>query len=239
MRNDGWYRDTDSPRLENISGRGFCISGDEQMKVKICGIKSLLAAKVAEEAGADFIGFVFWPESRRFIAPEHAAVIAGQLQQAWKTGVFVDDDIADVNDIVREVHLDFVQLHGHENAAYARKVQCPVIKAYRYHEAFSAEEANEFPAEIILIDAYRPGVPGGTGEAFDWRAAAEEVKKIKKPVLIAGGIRIDNVHEVRKIFRPYGVDVSGSLEENGEKSISRMRAFMRHVRSLPHGRKRH
>lgn len=209
------------------------------MKVKICGIKSLLAAKVAEEAGADFVGFVFWPESRRYIEPAHAAVIAGQLQQAWKTGVFVDADIDTVNDIVHEVSLDFVQLHGHESPAYARKVQCPVIKAYRYHEAFSAEEANEFPAELILMDTYCHGMPGGTGEAFDWRSAAEELAKIKKPVLIAGGISIDNVHEAKKIFQPYGVDVSGSLEENGEKSISRMQAFMRRVRSLPRGRKRH
>lgn len=209
------------------------------MKVKICGIKSLLAAKVAEEAGADFVGFVFWPESRRYIEPEHAAVIAGQLQQSWKTGVFVDEDINTVNDIVQTVHLDFVQLHGHENAAYARKVQCPVIKAYRYNEEFSAEAANEFPAELILMDACRPGVPGGTGETFDWRAAAEELAKIKKPVLIAGGINMDNVQEVKKIFQPYGVDVSGSLEENEEKSISKIQAFMRRVRSLPRGRKRH
>ena len=209
------------------------------MKVKICGIKSLLAAKVAEEAGADFVGFVFWPESHRWIEPEHAAVIAGQLRQSWRTGVFVDADIDTVNDIAKEVHLDFVQLHGHENAAYARKVQCPVIKAYRYSEKFSAETANVFPAELILIDTYCPGVPGGTGETFDWRIAAEELSKIKKPVLIAGGINIDNVHDVKKIFQPYGIDVSGSLEENREKSISKMQAFMRRVRSLPSGRKRH
>ena len=154
------------------------------MKVKICGMKSLLTAKVAEEAGADFIGFIFWPESHRYIEPEHAAVISSQLQHSWKTGVFVDEDIEKVNELVRQVHLDFVQLHGHENAAYARKVQCSVIKAFRYGDNFSAEAANEYPAELILIDAFRPGKLGGTGESFDWRSAAEEIAKVEKPVLI-------------------------------------------------------
>lgn len=209
------------------------------MKVKMCGMKSLLAAKVAEEAGADFIGFIFWPQSHRYIEPEHAAVIAGQLQQAWKTGVFVDEDIEKVNEIVQQVHLDFVQLHGHENAAYARKVQCPVIKAFHYEDGFSAQAANEFPAEMILIDTYRPGQPGGTGEAFDWREAAAEIAKVEKPVLIAGGINTGNLRTVARIFHPYGVDVSGSLEENKEKSISKIQAFMRRARSLPRGRKRH
>ena len=216
----------------------FVVLGDEWMKVKICGMKSLLTAKVAEEAGADFIGFIFWPESHRYIEPEHAAVISSQLQHSWKTGVFVDEDIEKVNEIVRQVHLDFVQLHGHENAAYARKVQCSVIKAFRYGDNFSAEAANEYPAELILIDAFCPGKVGGTGESFDWRSAAEEIAKVEKPVLIAGGINIDNLQMVLRTFHPYGVDVSGSLEVAEEKSISKIQAFMRRARSLPRGRKR-
>lgn len=149
------------------------------MKVKMCGMKDLLSAKVAEEAGAEFIGFVFWQRSHRYIEPEHAAVICSQLRQSLKVGVFVDEPLENVNEIVHLADLDFVQLHGHENAEYARKIECPVIKAYRYGENFDAAAANKFPAEIILVDAFRPGEPGGTGACFDWRAAAEEIKSIR------------------------------------------------------------
>ena len=123
-----------------------------------------------------------------------------------------------------------MQLHGHEDADYARQMERPVIKAYRYGEDFSADAANEFPAELILVDAFRPGKVGGTGEAFDWRAAAEEIAAIHKSVLIAGGINAQNVHEVEKIFHPFAVDVSGSLEVNQEKSIDRIKSFMKKIK---------
>ena len=200
------------------------------MRAKLCGMKTLLSAKVAEEAGADFIGFIFWKQSHRYISPERAAVISGQLHQARRVGVFVDEDIDTVNEIARQVHLDYVQLHGHEDADYARQMERPVIKAYRYGEDFSADAANEFPAELILVDAFRPGKVGGTGEAFDWRAAAEEIAAIHKSVLIAGGINAQNVHEVEKIFHPFAVDVSGSLEVNQEKSIDRIKSFMKKIK---------
>ena len=200
------------------------------MRAKLCGMKTLLAAKVAEEAGADFIGFIFWKQSYRYISPERAAVISGQLHQARRVGVFVDEDIDTVNAIARQVNLDYVQLHGHEEAKYARKVERPVIKAYRYGEDFSVEAANTFPAELILVDAFQPGLVGGTGEAFDWRAAAEDIAAINKSVLIAGGINAENVHEVEKIFHPFAVDVSGSLEVDHEKSIDRIKSFMKKIK---------
>ena len=200
------------------------------MRAKLCGMKTLLAAKVAEEAGADFIGFIFWKQSYRYISPERAAVISGQLHQARRVGVFVDEDIDTVNAIARQVNLDYVQLHGHEEADYARKVERPVIKAYRYGEDFSVEAANTFPAELILVDAFKPGLVGGTGEAFDWRAAAEDIAAINKSVLIAGGINAENVHEVEKIFHPLAVDVSGSLEVDHEKSIDRIKSFMKKIK---------
>ena len=135
-----------------------------------------------------------------------------------------------VNAIARQVNLDYVQLHGHEEADYARKVERPVIKAYRYGEDFSVEAANTFPAELILVDAFKPGLVGGTGEAFDWRAAAEDIAAINKSVLIAGGINAENVHEVEKIFHPFAVDVSGSLEVDHEKSIDRIKSFMKKIK---------
>ena len=137
-----------------------------------------------------------------------------------------------VNAIARQCHLDFVQLHGHEDAAYAKQIEVPVIKAYRYGDGFSAEAANAFPAAMILVDAYQKGAAGGTGTCFDWQQAKREVAAVKKPVLIAGGISEANVAEVNDIFHPFAVDVSGSLEVNREKSAARIAAFMEQVHEI-------
>ena len=125
------------------------------LKAKLCGMKTVEAARAAERAGADFIGFIFWRRSHRFVEPQRAARIAEALQRVKTVGVFVDEDPALVNAIARQCHLDFVQLHGHEDAAYAKQIEVPVIKAYRYGDGFSAEAANAFPAAMILVDAYQ------------------------------------------------------------------------------------
>lgn len=200
------------------------------MRAKICGIRDLFAAKVAEEAGADFIGFVFYKPSPRYIDPEKAAVICQQLRDARCVGVFVDEDLATVNKIAAQVGLDYVQLHGQEPADYARQIECPVIKAYKYDEHFSVAEANDYPAEMILLDTPHPLLPGGTGESFDWRRAAEEIAQIHKSVLVAGGINRENVKQVNKLLHPYAVDVSSGVEENGEKSLDKIQAFLRRIK---------
>lgn len=200
------------------------------LHAKLCGMRSAEAALAAEAAGADFIGFIFCKGARRYIEPERAREIAAAVHHAKKVGVFVNEDAADVNEIADAVGLDFVQLHGDEDALYARAITRPVIKAFCYTDSFTADEADAYPAEMVLIDAYRPGVPGGTGEAFDWRRAAREIAKIEKPVLIAGGISEANVAEVQEIFHPYGVDVSSSLEVGGEKDVEKIRSFMQEVR---------
>ena len=215
------------------SCRGFLIGkGDEDMKVKMCGMKNIESAKAAEAAGAAFIGFIFFRKSHRYVEPETAAAISEAVTVCKTVGVFVDEDPETVNRIAETIHLDYVQLHGHEDADYARQIDRPVIKAYRYGDGFSAEAANAFPAEIILLDSFRKGMAGGTGEAFAWREAAEEAVKVKKPLLIAGGIAADNVREAFHVFHPYGFDISGSLEENREKSPAKIRAFMDAIRQI-------
>ncbi|RHM54379.1 phosphoribosylanthranilate isomerase [Mitsuokella sp. AF33-22] len=199
------------------------------LRAKLCGMKTEAAARAADEAGADFIGFIFWPGSHRFVTPAEAAVIGRTVHWARKVGVFVDEEPAKVCAAADEAGLDYIQLHGHEDAAYARRLNRPVIKAYRYGDGFSAAAANDFPAEFILVDAYRPGQAGGTGESFDWQRAAAEIRAVEKPVLIAGGISEANVAEAAEIFQPYGVDVSGSLEVHKEKSVDKIRSFMQKV----------
>jgi len=199
------------------------------MRVKMCGMKTVSAALAAEEAGADYIGFVFAKKSRRFIAPKAAQEIVRELRHAQKVGVFVDAPMDEVNAIAALVGLDYVQLHGHETAETARGSERPVIKAYRYGDDFDVDAANKYPAEIILVDSYLQGAAGGTGTVFAWQEA-REIARITKPVLIAGGITAENVGEAAVIFHPFGVDVSGGLEEQGEKSEEKIRAFMEAVR---------
>ena len=200
------------------------------MRAKICGIKDLFAAKVAEEAGADFIGFVFYKSSPRYIDPQKAAVICQQIREARCVGVFVDEELETVNEIADLVGLDYVQLHGHESAAYAEQVTCPVIKAYPYDENFSVEEVNTYPSEMVLLDTPHPTLPGGTGRQFDWRKAARDIAQIHKSVLVAGGINRENVKQVNKLLHPYAVDVSSGVEENGEKSLDKIQAFLRRIK---------
>ena len=113
----------------------------------------------------------------------------------------------------------------------ARMAERPVIKAYRYGDDFDAEGANAYPAEIILVDSYVRGAAGGTGQTFRWQEAVQEIARVTKPVLIAGGITAANVGEVMDTFQPFGIDVSGGLEEDGVKSEAKIAAFMAAVRT--------
>ena len=202
------------------------------MRVKMCGMQTLAAARAAEAAGADYIGFIFAQGSRRYAAPETAHEIAREKQRVKKVGVFVDAPMAEVNQIADAVGLDYVQLHGHETAEIARMAERPVIKAYRYGDDFDAETANVYPAEIILVDSYVKGAAGGTGLTFHWQEAAREIARVTKPVLIAGGITAANVREAVETFHPFGIDVSGGLEEDGVKSKAKITAFMAAVCAL-------
>ena len=202
------------------------------MRVKMCGMRTAAAACAAEGAGADYIGLIFAERSRRYVAPETAREIARALRHVKTVGVFVDALMSDVNAIADLVGLDYVQLHGHETAAMARQSERPVIKAYRYGDDFSVEEANAYPAEMILVDSYVAGAAGGTGTVFHWQEAAREIARVTKPVLIAGGITTENVGEAAAIFQSFGVDVSGGLEEDGVKSAAKIRAFMEVARKF-------
>lgn len=197
------------------------------MIVKICGLKTEEAVRAAADTGADLLGFIFYQRSRRYVEPEKVREIASRVKQGRKVGVFVDAPLAEVNEIAELCSLDYVQLHGHEDADYARQVVRPVIKAYRYGDNFQAEEAESFPAELILLDSFVPGEAGGTGKSFAWQEASREAASLTKPLLVAGGISEDNLSQVVEAFHSYGVDVSGSLEVQGVKSPELIRSFLR------------
>lgn len=208
------------------------------MKTKICGLKDLESTLTAIQCGADFIGFVFFPQSKRNITPGKAADICSKIgHRARRVGVFVDEEPERVNAIARLCDLDYVQLHGSEDAAYIEKMRCPVIKAFGYRpDTFSSKEINKIPAQLILVDTWRHGFSGGSGMQFSWRRAAEEIKKIKASVIIAGGLNVTNIQKAWDVFHPFGVDVSSSLEVDGKKDPEKIRAFLEAVHTLKYHR---
>ena len=207
------------------------------MKVKICGLRSLEAARAAERAGADFLGFILWPKSRRYVSAKSAAGIVRTMQgSALSVGVVVDQPMEEVEALARRCRFNAIQLHGHEPPEYAEALRSAadvrIIKAFRWRDDFSVEAANDYPADYILLDTFKKGMAGGTGETFRWREAANETRKLKKPLLLAGGISEENAEEAARTLSPFALDVSGSLEENGEKSPEKIAAFMQEIERI-------
>lgn len=195
------------------------------MKVKICGIRDMAAAEAVAQ-GADYMGFIMDKRFRRYAAPEVVREICTKVRGCQKVGVFVDQTAAEINELMAFCQLDIAQLHGHEAPEVAEAVQYPVMKAFRYGEDFSAEAANNYPADFILIDSYSKNTVGGSGVAFAWQTAAQDIKEVKKPCFIAGGIKENTIQQAKEIFQPYGIDASGALEKDGQKSPALIRSFL-------------
>lgn len=202
--------------------------------IKICGIQSLEIAQTVVQNGADLMGFIFAP-SRRYIAPEKAAQISQQLDCIKKVGVFVNEEVDKVNEIAGQCNLDYVQLHGDETPAYCKKIKYPIIKAFRYHEDFTSHKVNQYDVDMVLIDSYQVGKAGGTGKTFSWQTAQESFREITMPILVAGGLTIDNVKEAVEVLSPAGIDISGGVELNGEKSVVKIEEFLAYAKLLVRG----
>lgn len=196
------------------------------MLIKICGVQSVEIAKAVEASGADYMGFVFAP-SRRFIKPEQASRISREVKHVCKVGVFVDEQPQVVHEIAMMCNLDFIQLHGNESLDYAKQMQYPVIKAFRYTRDLPLVTMLQYPAQMILMDTYQCGVVGGTGKQFDWQEAQEKLRQLSVPLFVAGGIHQGNVDQMMHFLRPQGIDVSGGVEVNGVKSAEKIYEFVR------------
>ncbi|MFC6335357.1 phosphoribosylanthranilate isomerase [Pseudomonas sp. CCM 7891] len=201
------------------------------VRSKICGITRIDDALAAVEAGADAIGFVFYAKSPRAVNVQQArAIIAALPPFVTTVGLFVNASRCELNETLDAVPLDMLQFHGDETASECESYQRPYIKALRVKagDDIAASCAVFATARGILLDTYVEGVPGGTGEAFDWSLIPEG---LSKPIILAGGLCADNVMDAIKRVRPYAVDVSGGVEQSkGIKDHGKIRAFMQAVR---------
>jgi phosphoribosylanthranilate isomerase len=208
------------------------------MKVKICGLTTLEDSLAAVEAGADLLGFNFYPPSPRYLLPKICAQITGALRargcQAALVGVFVNAPAEHIRQILDECGLDAAQLSGDEPPQVLSELGVRAFKALRPASAAAlAESLRIFPPPAgepaWLVDAYRPGEYGGTGHAADWELASELAGQA--PILLAGGLRPDNVALAVQAVRPWGVDTASGVESApGLKDVEKMRAFIRAAR---------
>jgi phosphoribosylanthranilate isomerase len=201
------------------------------IRVKICGISNLKDALAAIEYGADALGFVFFSKSPRYIAPEKAKSIISSLPPIITTvGVFVDEEKKKLEEIVSFTGLDTIQLHGSEPPEYSN-FNKKVIKAIRIKELSDLELLKRYNSvSSFLLDTYSPNELGGTGKVFNWEIAVE-AKKYGK-IILAGGLRPDNVAKAIEVVQPYGIDVSSGVEGNikGRKDHKKIRLFIETAR---------
>jgi phosphoribosylanthranilate isomerase len=203
------------------------------MFVKICGITRAEDAVAAVDAGAHAIGFVFWPQSPRFVDPYRARSIAALLPAlVTPVGVFVDQPADYVNGVAALVPLGAVQLHGDEDVRYAAQIVRPVIKAIAIGDF--APQVGGWPDQVtMLLDVHDPARRGGTGRTIDWGAASRAARE--RRALLAGGLTPENVAQAVAVVQPFGIDVSSGVERSpGIKDHARIRALFEAVHAIHH-----
>ncbi|MDA8230818.1 MAG: phosphoribosylanthranilate isomerase [Magnetospirillum sp.] len=204
--------------------------------VKICGINSEKAMEAAIEAGADYVGLVFFPPSPRFVTPAHAAELLQFLpEEMVKVGLFVDPDDALLDEVLCQVRLDMLQFHGRETPARLDTIRLeygiPVMKAIPVSTAEDLGAAEPFlsVADSLLFDAKPPKdaiLPGGNAASFDWTVLAG--RRWSLPWMLAGGLTPENVAEAIRVSGARAVDVSSGVESApGIKDAARIRAFVK------------
>lgn len=201
------------------------------VKVKICGIRSRESALAAVEAGADFLGFNFIANSRRFISPSMARKIISDIKGKAKiVGVFQNSDITYIKDIVDLLDLDFVELHGDENQEFVKKINAKVIKAICVPKNASLDQLvaqmQNYQVSYFLIDREKQG----EGNIIDKEIAQMIAEKFQ--VFLAGGLNADNVAIMIKNVKPYAVDVASGVEIDGSENVQKIKAFIQNAKGV-------
>jgi phosphoribosylanthranilate isomerase len=200
--------------------------------VKICGITNIGDAYWAVEFGADALGFIFYPESQRYITPERAKEILQKIPGSIeRVGVFVNQEIRAVKEIVSFCGLRLIQLHGDESPQYCGQFpRFTLIKAVSFWPKEGIQKLESYSVRAILVDAHEPDRYGGTGKNSDW-ALAMKVKKTH-PLILAGGLNRENIKRAIETVRPCAVDINSGVETSpGEKDPYKIREIMEIIRA--------
>lgn len=212
----------------------------EETKIKICGITNLADARFVAGARVDYLGFIFYDKSHRYIEPGQAGAMINWIEGPKKVGVFVNQPLDDVNLIARQTGVDFVQLHGSEAPEYCSLVEKPIIKALHVKESTTAKKLQKEIkryrplADYMLLDTSHDAQWGGTGESFDWEMLEEVNSDL--PFFLSGGLDVNNIDKACRTVRPYGVDVASGLEsEPGVKDFDKIEQFMSRFEELKAG----
>jgi phosphoribosylanthranilate isomerase len=197
------------------------------MKIKICGITNLDDALLAVELGADALGFIFYPPSKRAVTVPVAADICNALPPfVSKVGVFVDELEYEIEKALSECLLTGLQFHGDEPPGFCQKFPAKSIKAIRVKDAGSLVAAQEYDVDALLLDTYTATESGGTGKTFDWALAKKAQELLTPPIILSGGLNPANVAEAIRQVQPYAVDVASGVErEPGRKDPEKLRRF--------------
>ena len=197
------------------------------VKVKICGITNLEDALNSVRAGADLLGFNFYPKSSRFIPLEEAHTIIQSLHPfVFKVGVFVNEKRAVIQKIIDTAKLDYIQLHGDESSEDCLGYSCGVIKAFRADQDIQFMKSFEGKIAAALIDSPHAGNYGGTGKTFDWKQI-DKLGEMPYPLILSGGLNPQNVAEAVQKVKPYAVDACSQLESKpGKKDAEKVKQFI-------------
>ena len=202
--------------------------------VKICGITSVKDAQLAIKNGASTIGLIFYKPSPRNVSMEIAKEIVESVNGCVPIiGVFVDEDVAVINSILGLVNLDILQLHGMENPQYCQQFKLPIVKVFRVDSSFDVSILNLFNVSAFLFDAYQKGLPGGTGDSFDWKLVSN--LKIETPIILSGGLKSNNIMSGIEAVNPSAIDVNSGVENcPGEKDEMKLGQLFDEI-NLTHG----
>ena len=202
------------------------------VRVKICGITNRGDAGAAVEAGADALGFIFAPSTRK-VSPQAAREIIRSLPPfVIKVGVFVNERISIIREIVEWCGINVIQFHGSESPEVVRRFYPASIKAFKMKAPESVEAISAYRMGAALLDTYYPSLEGGTGKAFNWSWALA-AKKAGVPVILSGGLNPDNVRDAIQMVHPYAVDVASGVESSpGKKDRNKVQDFITRAKSV-------
>lgn len=196
-------------------------------KIKLCGLKSLNDIEIINKYNPEYIGFIFYKKSKRYIDYKTAKILKNALNKnILAVGVFVNEDINTVVKLLNQNIIDIAQLHGNESENYIKTLKKltnkTIIKAFKVENALDIQKVKQSQADFVLLDSGT----GGTGQTFNWSL----IKNLERPYFLAGGLSIENIKTALDMLSPYALDVSSGIETSGKKDPEKIKAFIQTVR---------